>query len=356
MVEQVENVREWGPWSVWKTEIVLGAYAPQFLRAATGSRDRIFIDCFAGSTRNLERGTGRPIRSSPQVALQAGDRSTFTHLVLFELPEKAAALQETLCSRYPSRRIRVVPGDCNLNIAEGLAWLRRQGGPRYGPHLGAALAYLDPNALELRWSTVQALASWCMNPPEGEYRRRNRVELLILFPTGPLRRKLPQAGKDIASDEHQLEVDQLFGNCDWREIYRAQRDRWIGGEASWMHYVNLYRLGLSRLGYSYTSAIEVRNTKRVVQYHLIFATSNQAGLRIMNGVLQKAREILPRMLAAEQRRLRQGEPPLFEDLEELRLIATDPDEWASFIDQTPTPFVCESYRPAFCYEPLRFDM
>ena len=89
MVEQVENVREWGPWSVWKTEIVLGAYAPQFLRAATGSRDRIFIDCFAGSTRNLERGTGRPIRSSPQVALQAGDRSTFTHLVLFELPEKA---------------------------------------------------------------------------------------------------------------------------------------------------------------------------------------------------------------------------------------------------------------------------
>jgi len=128
---------------------------------------------------------------------------------------------------------------------------------------------------------------------EGEYRRRNRVELLILFPTGPLRRKLPQAGKDIASDEHQLEIDQLFGNCDWREIYRAQRDRWIGGEASWMHYVNLYRLGLSRLGYSYTSAIEVRNTKQVVQYHLIFATSNQAGLRIMNGVLQKAREILP---------------------------------------------------------------
>jgi len=45
---------------------------------------------------------------------------------------------------------RVVPGDCNLNIAEGLAWLRRQGGPRYGPHLGAALHIWIPT----RWSQM----------------------------------------------------------------------------------------------------------------------------------------------------------------------------------------------------------
>src|SRR5690606_5755206 len=65
------DAREWGPWSVWKTEILLGGYLPLFARAATRSDHRTFIDCFAGVSRNVERDTGREIKSSPRQALEA---------------------------------------------------------------------------------------------------------------------------------------------------------------------------------------------------------------------------------------------------------------------------------------------
>ena len=341
------KTREWGPWSVWKTEIVLGAYLPMFLRAAKSSRHRVFIDCFSGSTRNIDR-AGHEVRASPRVALQAtdGEVTGFTHLLFFELASEALELEHSLRKAYPNRRFRVVPGDCNLTVPEGLAWLKSEGGPWSGPHLGATLAYLDPDALELRWSTVETVAGWCTTAPAGEFTRRNRVELLILFPTGPLRRTLPQKGKRAASEGQRLQVDMLFGNDEWRQIYQAQRDGRVVGEDSWLHYVDLYRLGLKRLGYRYTSAIEVRNTKRVVFYHLVFATSNRAGQDIMSAVQQMARQILPRMIAAEQRRRAKGEPSMFdEEDDELIEIASDPASWASYFNYEPVPFNREQYAP-----------
>ncbi len=64
------DAREWGPWSVWKTEILLGAYLPLFAVASKRSDHRTFIDCFAGVNRNVERDTGREIKSSPRQALE----------------------------------------------------------------------------------------------------------------------------------------------------------------------------------------------------------------------------------------------------------------------------------------------
>jgi three-Cys-motif partner protein len=351
------KAREWGPWSVWKTEIVLGAYLPLFLRAAKSSLHRVFIDFFSGTTRNFDR-TGQEIRASPWVALQATDGAgtRFTHLLFFELAPQALALERSLRQAYPNRRFHVVPGDCNLKAIEGLAWLKSEGTPRSGPHLGATLAYLDPDGLELRWSTVETVARWCTTAPAGEYTRRNRVELLILFPTGPLRRTLPQRGKKAASETQRLQVDTLFGNDEWRVIYQAQREGRVVGEGSWLHYVDLYRLGLKRLGYRYTSAIEVRNTKRVVLYHLVFATSNRAGRDIMSAVQQRARQILPRMIAAEQRRRAKGEQSMFdEEDEELIQIAADPASWASFFNYDPVPFNREQHSPP-AEQTTLFDM
>lgn len=132
--------REWGSWSVWKTEILLGGYLPLFTRASQKAPHRTYIDCFAGVTRNLERGTGREIKSSPRLALEASPE--FTHLLLFELEEKADRLEETLRSEFPTRTIKVIGGDCNERIEDGLRWWFEQREGNRGPYLGPALAYL----------------------------------------------------------------------------------------------------------------------------------------------------------------------------------------------------------------------
>lgn len=340
-----DEEREWGPWSVWKTEILLGGYLPLFARAAQRADHRTFIDCFAGVTRNVERSTGREIASSPRLALET--EPPFTHLLAFEEPDKAAALEAALRAMAGECAIRVIGGDCNEQIAEGLRWWFGQRDGLRGPYLGPTLAYLDPNSLQLSWDTVQTIAGFGMTPPEpGAWvRQKGPIELLILFPTGALKRSLPQAGKPQASESAQGKIDRLFGAKTWRAIYGDQRAGVTTGEPSWLHYVNLYRLQIQALGHKHTAAIEVRNTAGVVLYHMVFATGHDAGRRIMTSVMDRAREVLPRLLEAEKRRRREGAEPtesLFagrDDYAELEEVSVHPERYAQLITGPPQPYV-----------------
>lgn len=337
--------REWGPWSVWKTEILLGGYLPLFTRAAAKGKHRTFIDCFAGVTRNVERITGREIKSSPRQALEA--TPPFTHLLAFELPDNATRLEHDLQEEFPNRSIRVIAGDCNQQIGAGLDWWFGQGSARFGPYLGPTLAYLDPNSMELAWSTVAELAAFGKAPPTpGAYvRQKGPVEMLILFPTGPLKRSLPQPGKAEAKPSACAKVDRLFGSDCWRPIYADQRAGVIKGEDSWSHYVNLYRYRLEQIGYSYTSAIEVRNTRGVVVYHMVFATGHVAGQNIMDAVMDRARAVLPQLLEQERQHVRSAgnmTESLFSDQEwedELSAAADDPSRYARLLIGQPGPYV-----------------
>ena len=177
----------------------------------------------------------------------------------------------------------------------------------------------------------------------GRLGRQRPIELLILFPTGPLKRTLPQAGKAEAARSARAKVDKLFGDHSWRPIYDDQRAGVIGGEDSWSHYVNLYRYRLLQLGYSHTAAIEVCNTRRVVLYHMVFATRNQAGKEIMGSVMSKARQGLPRLLDDERRRRRSTSDAeaLFaaEEWEtQLAAAADDPTKYARLLTGDPQPY------------------
>ncbi|MCU1364051.1 MAG: hypothetical protein JWM55_1879 [Acidimicrobiaceae bacterium] len=255
------------------------------------------------------------------------------------MPERAAQLTSSLAGEFPQRNIKVISGDCNLSLQDGLDWIRNEGGSRSGPHLGQTLAFLDPDSLELEWDTVVRLANWQMSNIRPTFSRRNRIELLILFPTGPMRRQLPQTPKAEASEQKKRIVDRLFGSPDWRFIYEAQRQEVIKGEESWLYYVDLYRLQLSRLGYKYTAAIEVKNTRNVVLYHMIFATSNDTGQKIMKTLLTKAREVLPIMVDEEKARRGALGPRLFEESEvDLERIKANPGRWAKLFADPPVPF------------------
>lgn len=335
-----DKPREWHSWSVWKSEVLFAGYLAEFVKAGKRSHHRVFIDCFAGSNDNVEIGTGRELAGSPRIALSVAP--PFTHLLFFELPERASQLATSLTSEFPGRNLKVISGDCNLSLEDGLEWIRGQGNSRSGPHLGQTLAFLDPDSLELEWETVVKLANWQMSKNGSAYIRHNRIELLILFPTGPMRRQLSQPPRPEASDQKKRIVDRLFGSEDWRPIYDAQRQGKIQGEESWLHYVNLYRLQLLKLGYNFTAAIEVRNTGNVVMYHMIFATGNNTGQKIMKSVLAKASEVFPVMIDEEKSRRRGFGSRLFQESEaDLERIKADPGRWARLFAEPPRPFDSE---------------
>lgn len=333
--------REWGPWSVWKTELVLGGYLSLFLRVGSSSVHRTFIDCFAGSVENRERGTGRAIDSSTTLAFRA--QPEFTHLVLFELDGKAAQLDTALRSQYPDRRFAVIAGDVNVKIREGLRWLRNQGDSFRGPHKGQAIAYLDPdNHGQLAWDTIKDIAGFCR---EGgflnEPLRERPVELLILLPTGTMRRELPVAhGTSFASTAAVNKVTRLFGTQDWLHIYNDQRRGVIFGDESWQWYVDLFRYRLKELGYDHVSAIEIRNTKNAMLYHLVFASGHTAGRALMNHVMEHASRVLPQKLQEERKaKALANQPSLFDGLEEeLEAVAASPQSYAVMFRDAPKKY------------------
>jgi three-Cys-motif partner protein len=295
------------------------------------------LDCFAGTSQSVDM-DGEPHISSARLALQVSP--TFTHAVFFEREEHVPELDSALRADFPGRNFRVF-ADCNLRIADGLAWLRAQGTSTSGPQLGPVFAFLDPCGLALDWTTVRTIATWTGRSGPRDYKRGHMPELLILFPTGPMRRTLPvDGGTPEATEARKGEVDRLFGDQRWREVYAAQRAGRIKGEDSWVPYVDLYRLALVDLGYTYTCTIEVRNTMNVIQHDFVFATTHPAGAKIMQAVTGKARKILPAMVQQEKlARKARDAPRLFDETDvDLERYLTDPDKWARFRDAPPAAF------------------
>lgn len=334
-----KEAREWGPWSVWKTELLLGGYLPLFAEAAGAgfrpSEHRTYFDLFAGGLDNVERFTNRKVPSSPALAVEADP--PFTHLAFGERPKKAAELQSWLQVTNPSAAWKVFPGDSNQTITAMLDWWRTIGDCRTGPRLGAALAYVDPDGMQADWTTVKALAQTGLQHCSSArcFRRQRRTELLILFPTGSMRRGISPNGE--MKDGAPGNVTRVLGTTRWKEVHDDQVDDVLSGDDSWLYYVELYRGQLLGLGYEHVSAIEIRTTKNVMLYHMVFASDHAKGGEIMERVMDQACRKLPQMIDADKTRARYpGMEPLFPDLyDEIRTVAADPARYARLLTGNP---------------------
>lgn len=169
--------------------------------------------------------------------------------------------------------------------------------------------------MELAWATLQALADHKRgyrraDSPKPEY----KVELWMLFPSAGIMRTLAlEAAKLRESD--MTRATRLFGTEDWRPIYELRRLNELSGADAREECVNLMRWRLERvLGYRYTHPFELRNMRGGPMYHMIFATDNEAGTRIMTSIYRSAASTVPEM-QREARDRRRGQQSFEFDVE-----------------------------------------
>lgn len=264
-------------WTRAKLE-VLDGYLRGFTRASSKLDERVYLDAFAGEGRGRDRLTGKVFKGSARIALDV-DNPPFTRLRFFELPDRAEELRAALAAEYPGREIRVYSGDCNVQIPEALAELRIVD---WAP----GFAFLDPDGMELRWETLQAIAK--------HRRGRYKVEQWMLFPSAGLMRTLTLRGEP--QPEDQARATALFGTDEWVPIYEARRAGLITPERAREEYVNVMRWRLQdELGYRMTFPLQIENTRGVPIYHMIFATDHPAGGDIMTYLYGAAAKKLPAM-------------------------------------------------------------
>jgi len=187
----------------------------------------------------------------------------------------AEALSSRTAGNAHRREVRV--GDANLLVPG----IMRNDVPGWAP----CLCFLDPEAAELKWSTVRQVA----HTPG----RTRMPELLILFtlPMGP-QRMLTTRGPMDATWEAVL--DSYFPDRDWWGVYQDRLVDKLSASEARVQYLAAYKRGLRKIGYPEDGIFSLQ-VKSAGQpggrgrelYHLIFASEHPAGKRIMKYVLDR---------------------------------------------------------------------
>jgi three-Cys-motif partner protein len=156
-----------GPWTEIKLDAVeyyLTCYTRALKRAGF---DITYIDPFAGTgSRDVERRVSGGLLGEPEVFVTenlAGSarralnvKPQFDHLIFIEkAPTRCVALNE-LKHINLHRDIEVIPGEANnelKKLVQREPWCRKDASKSRG------VVFLDPYALDVEWSTLQALAS-----------------------------------------------------------------------------------------------------------------------------------------------------------------------------------------------------
>lgn len=212
-----------------------------------------FIDLFAGPGLVRNRDTGDVCEGSPLIAA-AHDNPPFYRIALCDLSEvNVDALRIRM--REHGDRVRIVHGDANDRIGELIGHLPRD---------GFNLALIDPFALRpLSFATVEALA------------RLPRMDLIINFPTGDLRRN-----QRMYQDAQNDRIDRVLGNQTWRGA--------VGAGDFAIRIMNVFIEQLEVLGYtgSHNRTISVTNSRQGELYRLVFASKHGLGDKIWTSITQ----------------------------------------------------------------------
>lgn len=252
--------KEIGEWSEIKLKCIynyLGAYSNILSRV--GYKEYYFIDGFASTGFCKSKETSTTIKGSASLSLSVNP--PFSKYFFIELDDNKIKELENLSSLFPNLNVEIFHGDCNIEIAKVLQ--------KIGDN-NPLLALLDPQAGDLYWDTIQKIS------------KKNKAELLINFPFGmAINRYMPlEDGKDIDSEMRE-KLNKIFGTEGWEPIYRERKKGTITPAQAREKYLDIYLIGLNQLGFKYYAVKNLKNSRNVHIYYLIFATHHRKGLEKM---------------------------------------------------------------------------
>lgn len=263
-------MRPAGPWAADKLDY-LARYINVFETAMRNKwAVRYYIDLLSGPGKNRVRESGEILLGSPLIALTT--RYPFTHYVFVDFsPENTQALQKR-CSASPlAGQVTVLTGDCNELVDQIIGQIL----PDAGHSLN--LAFLDPEGMELHWSTVEKLA------------QLPRMDLIINYPQGGLNRCMKRAFEA----RPPTEVDHFFGDTKWRQVYEAYLTGSLG-ERLHFRLLDLYKGNLEKMGYQVHRDVDtgdsplIRNAeRRAPLYRLLFASKHPLGNEFWENITRR---------------------------------------------------------------------
>lgn len=185
-----------GPWTVEKLNI-LSDYLNFYTTALKNQPFRlIYIDAFAGTGKiNIGKDDEyEVIDGSARLALQASGR--FAEYIFIEKKKSFAnELEEMVQQEFPQQasKVKILNEDCNqalINICQKINWKNNR-----------AVLFLDPYATDVRWETLQAVAT------------TEAIDVWYLFPFSAANRLMKKNGEIDPTWREKLNT--IFGDSSW---------------------------------------------------------------------------------------------------------------------------------------------
>jgi len=208
-----------GDWTAEKLELVRKYLCAYTTALKNQPFKLVYIDAFAG-TGYCGKGVGEVsettiipelaenetqafLKGSARIALEVAP--AFHSFVFIDHDLSNCAELSSLGDEYPNlkNRITVVNADANTYLQE-LAkrdWIRQ--GER-------GVLFLDPYAMQVDWSTVQAVA------------RTHAIDMWYLFPLAAVNRLLRRDAE--IDDAWRRRLDRIFGTSDWETAFYQRRE------------------------------------------------------------------------------------------------------------------------------------
>lgn len=260
-------IRDFGPWVIQKLDY-LKRYINIFETSMRSMpwRERHFIDLFAGTGKCRVAETQNVCLGSSLLALTTP--YPFTHYYFIDQDSQNIDILSKRCNASPLRTsVECKVGDGN-EVVQGIVEHIQDVDHKYIPGAWSSLnlAFLDPDGLELNWTTVASLA------------KARTMDLIIHYPQGGLTRNL---GLFFDCDAD-TPADVFFGGREWRGIYQKYQHK----EENFLHrqLMDHYKEKLEQLGYTRVFRDDetgdeplIRNSKNAPLYRLLFASKNPRG-------------------------------------------------------------------------------
>ena len=231
-----------------------------------------FIDLFSGPGKCRIDNSNRIVLGSPLLAL-THSKYKFDHYFFSDTNDKALTALKTRCEKADLNNVNIsyYCEDGNIAVDKIINLIQKMDDVYIEKIWNSLnLAFLDPEGLELRWSTIEKLS------------KVKKMDLIIYFSVMGVNREMPNE-IDLPSP---TKLDIFFGGNEWRDIYKRNCNP--STRRKEIH--DLYRQKLISLGY-----LDIRETEPVIRnkthnaplYCLFFASKNKVGNDFWRKVVQR---------------------------------------------------------------------
>ncbi|MFA6548227.1 MAG: three-Cys-motif partner protein TcmP [Candidatus Magasanikbacteria bacterium] len=253
----------------------ISKYIKAYLDATSRLPNKVFIDAFAGTGKCVlcnnkscdssggdlcdRCGKGQLQDGSSVVALKMA--KSFDEYILVEISnQNIKDLENILRNEIPEERLKKVvfkKGDSNILLRD----IAKSAAPFCG-----YLIFLDPEGAELEWNTLEHLS------------KINKADILILYAYDMSLVRL--------TADYKERLNKFYGSDGWQIIYD---DKKLTPSDKATKLLKYYTENLKQIGFEYVVPkpihTRLREGKRL--YHLILATKNRVGEKIMKDIFDK---------------------------------------------------------------------